>query len=256
MTKKVLLISALLLFLEVGKTYAAPAATPTSTPAPTSAQLNSQINTLKDKIASQVSKLNLVQKRGIIGTIQNVSSSQITLTDLAGNTRYVDVDEITKFSSQASSSFGLSDLKKGMQISVFGIYNKDSQRILARYINTVTVPTRYSGEIVAIDGTNYILTIMTNEQKSLKVEIDTTSTVTSYTTGGDLTKYGFSKLKVGDRVYGDAYPDKKDATLLIADRMIDFLDAPKDQSIQIVTPTIAATTAPTSTGAKSLKPIK
>ena len=255
MTKKILLISALLLFLGVGKTNAA-SATPTPTQAPTSAQLNSQINTLKDKIASQVSKLNLVQKRGIIGTIQNVSNNQINLTDLAGNTRYVDVDEITKFSSQANSSFGLSDLKKGMQVSVFGIYNKDSQRILARYINTVTVPTRYSGEIVAIDGTNYILTIMTNEQKSMKIEIDTTSTVTSYTTGGDLTKYGFSKLKVGDRVYGDAYPDKKDATLLIADRMIDFLDAPKDQSIQIVTPTIEATTAPTSKGDKSLKPIK
>lgn len=255
MNKKIFFIITLLLFLGVDKTYAA-TATPTPSPAPTNSQLNSQINTLKDKIASQVSKLNLVQKRGIIGTIQNVSNNQITLTDLSGNTQYVDVDEITKFSSQASSSFGLSDLKKGMQVSVFGIYNKESQRILARYINTITVPTRYAGEIVAIDGKNYILTIMTNDQKSIKVEIDTTSTVDSYTTGAELTKYGFSKLTVGERVYGDAYPDKKDATLLIADRMIVYLDAPKDQSIQIVTPTVAATIAPTSTGAKSLKPIK
>src|SRR5579872_2524324 len=236
MNKKILFIIAMLFFLEIGKTYAA-STTPTPTQAPTGSQLNSQINTLKNKIASQVSKLNLVQKRGIIGTIQNVSNNQITLTDLSGNTQYVDVDEITKFSSQSNATFGLSDLKKGMQVSVFGIYNKDSQRILARYIDAVIVPTRYSGEIVAIDGTNFILTIMTTEQKSVKVEIDTTSTIDSYNTGGNLTKYGFSKLNVGNRVYGDAYPDKKDATLLIADRMIDYLDAPKDQTIQIVTPT-------------------
>jgi hypothetical protein len=252
MKKKILFITGLLFFVFINKSYAA-----VPTPSPTSsAAVNSQINQLKDKIASQVSKLNLVEKRGIIGTIQAVSNNQITLTDIKGNTRYVDVDEITKFSSGSSSSFGLSDLKKGMQVSAFGIYNKESQRILARYIYTATVPTRYSGEITAIDGKNFQITIMTTDQKSAKVEIDTASTVDSYSTGGELTKYGFSKLNVGDRVLVTGYPDKKDATLLIADRMTVYLDAPKDQSIQIVTPTAAATIAPTSAGGKNLKPIK
>src|SRR5258708_15331935 len=202
--------------------------------------------------------MKLVEKRGIIGIIQNVTNNQITLTDNQGNIRYVDVDEITKFSSSSSSntSFGLSDLKKSMKISVLGIYNKESQRILARYINTVIVPTRYAGEITTIDGKNFQLNIMTVDQKSVKVEVDTTSTVSSYTAGGSLTKYGFSKLNVGDRVSITGYPDKKDATLLIVDRMIDFLDAPKDQNIVIVTPTPAITNAPTSAGANSIKPIK
>jgi len=251
MNKKVFLISALLFFAVTNTSFAAE-----PKPSPTSAALNSQINQLKDKIASQVSKLNLVEKRGMIGTVQAVANNQITLSDRKGNIRYVDVDEITKFSSGTNATFGISDVKKGMLIRVLGIYNKDSQRILARYIDTETIPTRYAGEITAIDGKNFQLTIMTTDQKSVNVEIDTTSTVSSYTTGGDLTKYGFSKLTVGNRVFVTGYPDKKDATLLIADRMIVYNDAPKDASIQIVTPTLPATIAPTSTGGKSLKPIK
>src|SRR5258708_21940965 len=251
MKKKILITTLLLFFLLINKSYAA-APTPTS-----SATINNQINQLKDKIASQVPKLNLVEKRGVIGTIQAVTNNQITLTDTQGGNRYVDVDEITKFSSNATnSSFGLSDLKKGMQISILGIYNKESQRILARYINTITTPARYSGEITAIDGKNFQLSVMTVDQKLVKVEIDTTSALSSYSNGAALTKYGFSKLNITDRIQVSGYPDKKDATLLIADRMIDFLNAPKDPSIQIVTPTAAVTTAPTSTGAKSIKPIK
>jgi hypothetical protein len=251
MKKNILLITTLLFFILINKSFAAE-----PTPSPTSGALNSQINQLKDKIASQVSKLNLVEKRGIIGSVQSISNNQIALTDLSGNTRYVDIDEITKYASAANSSFGLSDLKKGMLISVLGIYNKDSQRILARYIDTETVPTRYSGEITKIDGKNFNVTVMTTDQKSVKVEIDTTSTVDSYSTSGDLTKYGFSKLNVGDRVFVVGYPDKTDATLFISDRMIDYLDAPKDATIQIVTPTSAPTIAPTSGGGKTLKPIK
>lgn len=249
--KRQLLIATLIASLAMtGQAYAA-TTTPTTDPA-----LNNQINTLKNKIASQVAQLNLVEKRGVIGTIQQVSANQMALIDTNGNTQYVDLDEITKFSSAASSSFGLSDLKKGMLVSVLGIYNKESQRILARFVDTETVPTRYYGEIAAIDGKNFAITVATDDQKMAKVEIDTTSTVYSYTNGSDLTRYGFSKLTVGDRVAVIGYPDKKDATMLIADRMIDYLNAPKNPNITMVTPTVVPTASPTSTGAKSLNPIK
>jgi len=251
MNKKLFVITTILFLLAANSAVAA-----APTPSPTSTTLNSQINQLKDKIANQVSKLNLVEKRGITGTVQSVSNNQITLTDTQGQMRYVDVDEITKFQSASNSSFGLSDLKKGILVSVLGIYNKESQRILARYIDTQVNPTRYAGEIIEIDGKNFVLTVMTFDQKSVKIEIDTTSTVSSYSKGGSLTRYGFSKLNIGDRVKAVGYPDKKDNTLLIADRMIVFLDAPKDQNILIVTPTPLATVAPTSAGAKSIKPIK
>ena len=56
MKKKIIITTVLLFFVLINKTYAA-APTPTS-----SAAINTQINQLKDKIASQVSKLNLVEK--------------------------------------------------------------------------------------------------------------------------------------------------------------------------------------------------
>src|SRR5260221_6373171 len=81
------------------------------TPAPNS--LEQQISNLKDKIASRVAQLKLVDKRGIIGNVTDVTQNQITVSDVKGNTRYIDVDELTKFSSpSAKSSFGISDITK------------------------------------------------------------------------------------------------------------------------------------------------
>lgn len=227
-----------------------------TTPSPTSAILNQQINQLKDKIASQVSKLNLVEKRGVIGTIQDTSTSQITLTDMQGNIQYVDLDEITKYSSAANSSFGLSDLQKGMEVSVLGIYNKESQRILGRFIDTVSVPNRYYGEIASIDNKNFDITLTTTDGKSIEVEIDTTSTLSSYTPNAGLIKYGFSKLSVGDRVEVIGYPDKTNSSLILDDRLIDYLSVPKIPNLTLVTPTAAVTPTSSSKGAKTVIPAK
>lgn len=248
------IITILLSLLLAGRAYAA-APSPTSTTSQTETQ---QVNQLKNKIASQVSQLNLVEKRGVIGKIQaiNTSANQITLLTYEGTVQYVDIDEITKYTATDGTSLGLTEMKKGMQVSVLGIYNKDSQRILARYVDGEVVPTRYYGEITAIDKTNYQLTVMTDDQKSEKVGIDTASTVYSYSSGTTLATYGFSKLVVGDRVEVIGYPDKTDAILLNADRIIDYLNAPKDPDITNSTPTPAITIAPTGKGAKSISPIK
>ncbi len=226
-------------------------------PSPTQTE-NSQINQLKNKIASQVAQLKLVEKRGIVGTIQNVaiSNNQITLLDVHGQVRYVDVDDITKYEDANGGSLNETDMKKSMEVSVFGIYNKDSQRILARFVSVEVVPTRFYGEITSIDKTNYDVTVMTDDQKSEKVEIDTSSTVVSYSGGATLNTYGFSKLSLGDRVDVIGYPDKKDSSSTIADRLIDYLNAPKDPNITFATPTPIITAAPTGKGAKSISPVK
>ena len=55
-------------------------------------------------IASRVAQLKLVEKRGIIGTVTNVTNTQITLSDIQNNTRFIDVDELTKFTSAKAST--------------------------------------------------------------------------------------------------------------------------------------------------------
>jgi len=254
MKLRILITTALLITFWAGTAYAA-----SPSPASSSTQIeNSQINQLKNKIASQVSQLKLVEKRGVIGTIQdiNTTGNQITLTDYNGNIQYVDIDEITKYESLNGDPLSLTDMKKGMQVSILGIYNKESQRILARFVSVATVPARYYGEITVIDKPDLQLTVMTDDQKSETVSIDTSSTVVSYNGGTTLNTYGFSKLSPGDRVEVIGYPDKTTSSLIDVDRLIDYLNVPKDPNIIFATPTPIVTPAPKSKGAKSISPIK
>lgn len=227
-----------------------------TTPTPDQ-KLNKQIDQLKDKIASRVSELNLVEKRGVIGIVVSSKSNQITLTDIAGNEQLVDVDEITKFSSATNkASFGISDMTKGTRISVLGLYNKESKRILARFIATESDPTRVSGTITALDTKNNTITVQTNDGKQSTIDVGIATKITSTSNGSPLTRYGFSKMTVGDRILSIGSPDKKDPTLIQADRIIDFLGAPKNPNISTTTPTAVPSAAPTSAGAKGIKPIK
>ena len=103
-------------------------------------KISDKVDALKDKVASRVAQLNLVERRGIIGIVEDVSDTQITIIDLNDKTRIIDVDELTKFSSEDDNSFGISDIKKGSKISALGLYNKESRRLLARFVNEKNIP--------------------------------------------------------------------------------------------------------------------
>ena len=241
--------------LSVSPAYAV---TPTPTQdTSTQQKLDKQINQLKDKIASRVSELNLVEKRGIIGTVEEVKGNQITLTDRDGNTRYIDVDEITKFSSPTTkTNFGISDLTKGTQVSALGLYNKQSKRILARFVDEYVVPTRVSGVISEVDKKNFQASVATSASKQTTIDVGSSTIITSYTKDAGEVKSGFSKLTNGDRVFVVGYPDKKDPSLLVVSRMVILADAPKNPAVNVESPTTEPTLGPTSAGAKNIQPVK
>jgi len=251
--KKLLLIILSLLFLFPASPVLA--VTPTPTPAkvsPSAAvkegiskKLDEQINELKEKIASRVSELNLVEKRGMIGVVTDISGNKITIKDVADNVRFVDVDEITKFSSASNKSFGLSDIKKGVRLNVLGLYNKQSKRILARFVSTTVDPTFVSGSISDLDKTNFFITVITPDQKQIRIDVQTSTKISSYDKTNDLTKIGFSKLSIGDRITVIGYADKKIVNQIVGDRVIDFLDLPKNPKIKISQPQPSETPTPT-----------
>lgn len=214
------------------------AATPTpATTTPTkqaiNEKLNEQINQLKEKIASRVSELNLVEKRGMIGTVSEVSGSKITLTDVQGNTRFVDVDEITKFSSASNKTFGISDITKGTKISVLGLYNKQSKRILARFVNTSVDPIFISGTITDIDSKNFIISVTTVDNKKMKLDNQTSTKTFDYDKDDGLVKSGFSKLAVGDRISAIGFADKVDAAMIVPSRIINLSNIASNPKIVV-----------------------
>lgn len=207
-----------------------------STPSPVS-RVEQQIDELKDRIASRVAELNLVEKRGIIGTVTDVSGTQITLNDIKDDTRFVDVDELTKFTGAPndSDSFGISDIQKDSTLAVLGLYNKQSRRILARTVNVVTLPKIIHGSVATIDSDSFILNIATNKNEQLQVEVETTTKTFSYERKSEeLTRAGFSKISEGMSIFAVGFPDKQDENLIIADRIIIFPDIIKSPTVETV----------------------
>lgn len=239
-----LIISAFLL-VSSAQSVSAQTPSPVKSASPTvnetlNEKLNTQINELKDKIASRVTELKLVEKRGVVGTVSETSTNRVTLIDTQGKTKLIDIDEITKFSSSASKTFGLSDLTKGTKVTVLGLYNKESKRILARFISTSVNPVFLTGGISEIDARNFVITVSSADGKKTRVDIGTTTRISSTDTDGELLRIGFAKLIVSDRVIVTGYPDKTDPELLVAQRLVVLSELPKDPKINIITPTPTA----------------
>lgn len=194
-----------------------------------------QINDLKTRIASKVAELKLVEKRGIIGKVTDVSATQITVLDLNDNTRFIDVDEFTKFSSPAvKGSFGISDISTNQTIGVLGLYNKESRRILARFVNVLSQPQFLHGAVISLDSNNFSFDIATEDKQELTVDVETTTKTFFYAKEGDLVRSGFSKIRENGNVIIAGFLDLKDKTKVTAQRIILFEELPKNPKIVIV----------------------
>lgn len=233
-------------------------ATPTETVTPTLKEMDSNIiNELKDRIASRVAQLKLVERRGIIGTVTDVSDTQITIADIQQNTRFIDVDEITKFSSpSAEDAFGISDISKGSKIGALGLYNKQSRRLLARFVDVLVLPKSVSGVISNKDEENFTITVNTPDNKKIILDIEKTTKTSSYTKSEGLTKSGFSKIKGDERIIVMGFTDLEDKNRLVASRILVFPDLPQNQETGTNTESSAEENKITPTGSEKENPIK
>ena len=209
------------------------ALTPTPTP---DNVLNEQINDLKNRIASKVAQLKLVEKRGIIATVQEVSDTQITVSNEQGGNSFIDVDELTKFSSpDAKGSFGISDITKGDKIGALGLYNKESRRLLARFINVLDLPEIVYGHVSFVDKNNYTVTITTDINTEEVFDIETVTKTYLYSKTDGLTKSGFSKIEENQRVIGMGQKNKDKK--ITGDKIFILTEIPKSQTpAKIISP--------------------
>lgn len=227
MNKKKLLFSLLVSCCLLLATPLAHAATPT--PEDKTAEIRDQLIT---NIASRVAQLKLVEKRGIIGKVSDATNTQITITDPQGNTRFIDVDELTKFSNPSTkNAFGISDITKGMTVGILGLYNKESRRILARFVNTIAPPSIVHGGVSAIDNKNYSLVITTEEGKQLTIDVENFTKTYSYTQKDGLIKSGFSKIKENYNIIAIGVLNKNDENRLTATRITFFPEIPSSPKV-------------------------
>jgi hypothetical protein len=205
------------------------AATATPTPQDTDQEIRDRLIT---NIASRVAQLKLVEKRGIIGKVNDVTNTQITITDPKSNTRFVDVDELTKFSSPSvKGTFGISDITKDTTVGILGLYNKESRRILARFVSVIIIPLTLHGGVSAIDNENFSLNIATEEGKQISVDVENLTRTYSYTQEEGFLRSGFSKIKENVNIIVIGFLNKRDENRLTATRIIFFPEIPSSPKI-------------------------
>lgn len=220
------------IFAQTAKNTPTPTAKP-SNPVPENGEELEKIQKIKDIVASKVAELNLVEKRGIIAKITEISGMKITTRDIKGNIRQIDVDELTKFDISDDDEAGISDLAKDNTYSFIGIYNKETQRLLARNINSVnTVPVYFEGAIQSINDDEFQIVIVNAKGESKTVDIQSSTKTSLADNNGDLIKSGFSKLEENSRVLAIGFLDKKDSGLLSALRVIHFENIPPSKEMQ------------------------
>lgn len=195
-------------------------------------KINNKVDQLKNKVASRVAQLNLVEKRGIIGTVESVSDTQITINDLKDKRRIIDVDELTKFYSGDNESFGISDIKKGLKISAIGLYNKESQRLLARFVNEVSIPLFLSGVLSEKDDKNFIILLTTEDGRKYLIDIERVTKTYAFSEG-ELEASGFSKIENLQNAIIIGFLDPKKEDRITAGRIIIFPNLPKNPKISI-----------------------
>jgi hypothetical protein len=253
--KKLLTIGILFFFIAYPAYAFTPTTAPTAAttnPTPTSTQgLVQQIDELKDRIASRVAQLKLVEKKGVIGTVIDVAETQLSISDVHGNTIFIDVDELTKFSSPSvKTSFGISDISKGTTVGILGLYNKESRRILARFVDVMSVPVVLSGAVTGIDSTNFNLTLTTLDKKDLTIDVENITRTYTYGKTTGLVKAGFSKITQGERLMVIGFPDAKDKNKILASRILRFPDLPINPVIALFKPEDIGVTPSTGSGTK------
>lgn len=220
-------------------------------PAPTASSSAQQIlNVLQDYL----SKHPITEKRGILGKVTDVSDTKISLIDINGNTRFVNVDELTKFIplSSSTTSFGISDIQKGDTLGILGLYNKQSREILARAIYQEDISRMIHGNIANIDSDNFVLTVATDDKNQFDVSVEnTTRTLTYDSSSQNLLRSGFSKLKQGEKIFIRGSLDPKNDKLILGDAIVVFPDIIKGGA----KPEISPTAIPSTGSGKKLTPI-
>jgi len=201
-----------------------PKASPNTTTNPTDAQDLDRIKKIKDLVASKVAELKLVEKRGILGIVKEANSTQITITDIKDAIRIIDIDELTKFQKDSgTTSFGISDIKNGASISFIGLYNKETKRLLARFVaKSVSIPLSFEGIVTSKDTKKFIFTLIDDSGNKKIADVSSSTKTSFYTKADGTTKSGFSKVEIGQRMVVIGFADLKDKDTINSERIIYF----------------------------------
>lgn len=200
-----------------------------------SSSSSDKIDQIKDKVTNQVEKLDLVEKRGMVGVVEEVSDNQIKINDLNDKIRIIEVDELTKYSSEENNSFDLNSIETGVKISAIGLYNKDSEKLLTRFLNEISIPVYLNGVISEVNENEFTINIATEDENNYTVDVENVTKTYSFSEE-ELDQAGFTELKVLQNAIITGFSDPDEENRISATRIVVFPDIPKNPRIHVEAP--------------------
>ena len=201
-----------------------PTTAPSGNQVPESKEEIERVQRIKDIVASKVAELNLVEKKGVIATVTEISNTEIKALDNKGENIKINVDELTKFDFE-DEDFGITDLETGVVYSFIGLYNKDAENLLARFISQPdSIPDYTEGAISQINEDDFQIEVINSDGEKFTVDIENSTDTMSIDETGGLEESGFSDLVNGQRVIVVGFPTEENE--ISASRLIHFTDIP------------------------------
>lgn len=197
----------------------------TSVFAATATPSSEKLENLKDRLASAASQLQQSQKRAIYGTVKSTSVSTITVETATKDVKIELTDEIkvAQIIKGKRTDLTTDDIEKGDVVTVFGDYDSTLDLLKAKLIFIQAAPPeRMYGVVSDVDKKNYTITVTTPEEKSIIVDIETTTKNALWDKTSGTAKGAFSKYTPGDTVFVLATSDPKVKDRVSAIRVLDI----------------------------------
>lgn len=226
MTKKILtILLTLVIVTSMFNTHLSFAQTEDEDTSPTPEEVDT-IQKIKEAVASKVAELNLVDKKGFIGTVKETSTTEIVIVNEFNEQKIIEIDELTKFESEDDDEdFGISDIEPGSHISVIGLYNKETEKMLARFISQkVSIPLSIDAAIKEKDSRNFTLTVVTKDNNEYIVDVETSTKTNVYSDAEEIEKSGFSSLEIGEKVIVTGFESSDEDSDIAATRILHFTE--------------------------------
>lgn len=206
MKKSIIIITLALIVFKGTAVFAAspspkaiPSSSPTAKPLPVSSDTLEKAKELKEKVASKIAELKILQKRAVMGNIKTIADTYIIITNKTQDIKVetnTDTSVILSTAAKVRKAVKLSELPTNTMAVAWGQYNKEQETLTAKIILVRNFSLNTAGTVKSIDKDSVTITsrldnkdytIQTSQAKVRALKKDKT-----------LTKGQVGDLKEGD----------------------------------------------------------
>lgn len=255
------LILILCLLIPLGNSYAE-STTPKASPTDSTRKIlitgekneeqGSKIDDLKDRLATKVAELRKLQKQAITGTVKEVSVATMSIETKTKTIKIDLVDDlpVVQFIKGVRTKLSIEDIAENDIVTVFGSYDSTLDVLSPGLVFIQnTLPVRIHGIIKSIDSDGGTFVLSHHDGTELTIDVQSTTKTERWSSIDGITKSGFSKLAVEDKVHVTGSYAPKSTTTIKATKVVSL------GSLQLTDPTLTPTAEPTQLASPSATPL-